>query len=111
MVVVPLHNPSGKPQVAPVEQEQESNCWLRVAAGGALLVSGALLLNGKHRAGLLAALAGTSMAMLDQQETVVKWWSALPSLINDGARVIGQVQGVVDNLDSQRERIRTLVGR
>jgi hypothetical protein len=111
MVVVPLPNPPADLQVAPDAAQDDSNYWLRVAAGGSLLAGALLFFSGKHRAGLLAALAGTSLAMIDQQETVLGWWNALPGLIDEGGRILGQAQGVVDNLDTQRQKLKTLVGR
>lgn len=111
MVVVPLANPASNTALQPTAAESESNCWLRVAAGGSLLTGGILLLYGKHRAGLLAAAVGTSLAMLDQQSTVSEWWAAVPGIIDNAGRVLGQVQSVVDNLESQRDKLRTLVGK
>jgi hypothetical protein len=111
MVVVPLANPGAKPESTPASGDTEANRWLRFAASGSLVAGGILLLSGKHRAGLMAAVAGTAMAMLNQQETVRTWWGALPHLIDDAGRVLNQVQGVVENLDTQRAKLRTLVGR
>jgi hypothetical protein len=115
MVVVPLANPGANPganpESTPANGDTETHRWLRFAASGSLVAGGILLLSGKPRAGLFAALSGTALAMLNQQETVRTWWGALPNLIDDAGRVLGQVQGVVDNLDSQRQKLRTLVGR
>jgi len=109
MVVVPLPNPVGDAPVAPDAGKTASNYWLRIAAGSSLVAGGILLLNGKHRAGLLATVTGAALAMLDQQEVVEAWWLALPGLIDDAERMLGQVDGVVASLDQQREKIRTLV--
>jgi hypothetical protein len=111
MVVVALANPAGNPEKNAESCEPESSRWVRLAAGGSLLAGGILFVKGKHRAGLVAAIAGTTLAILNQQETVRTWWSALPGLIDDAGRVLGQVQGVVDNLDTQREKLRALVRR
>jgi hypothetical protein len=111
MVVVPLAHPAGNTEENAGSDESGSNHWVRLAAGGSLLAGGILFLNRKHRAGLVAAVAGTTLVMLSQRETVRTWWNALPGLIDDAGRVLGQVQGVVDNLDTQREKLRALVGR
>lgn len=109
MVVVPLPNPAGNsPDTAGPARVQSSE-WMRYAAGGALLAGGILFLAGKRRAGMLAATAGTALVMLDQQSTVETWWGALPGLIDDAGRMLTQVEGVMNNLDAQREKIRTLV--
>jgi hypothetical protein len=115
MVVVPIPNPSAdasaEPGAAPsrAASSSKSNDWLCYSACGSLLAGGILLLSGNRRAGLLAAIAGSTLAMLDQQETVRSWWNALPGLMDDANRMIGQVQNVVQNVDTQREKLRALV--
>jgi hypothetical protein len=106
MVVVPLPNPANSTATL---AQKESNDWLRYAAGASLLAGGLLLLTGKHRAALLAASTGTALAMLDQQKTVEAWWIALPGLIDDAGRMLTQVEGVMGNLNAQRDKIRALV--
>jgi hypothetical protein len=109
MVVVPLPNPAVN---SPAEPDADrSKYWLKVAAGGSLVASGILLLSGKHRAALLAAITGTALTMVDQQETVRTWWESLPGLIDNAGRMLNQVQGVVENVDSQRAKLRALVGK
>lgn len=109
MVVVPLPSPVNSPLAAQDPRPKQSNEWLRYAAGGALAAGGILLLSGKRRAGLLTASTGAALAMLDQQETVEAWWLALPGLIEDAERMLTQVEGVMNNLDAQRAKIRALV--
>jgi hypothetical protein len=115
MVVVPIPNPSADAPAeasaapSPAAASSKSNDWLAYSACGSLLAGGVLLLTGNRRAGLLAAIAGTTLAMLDQQETVRSWWNALPGLMDDANRMIGQVQNVVQNVDVQREKLRALV--
>ena len=59
MVVVPLSNPAGNAPAEPVAVKPRTYEWLRVCASGSLLLGGVLLVTGKHRAGLLAAITGT----------------------------------------------------
>ena len=44
--------------------------WVQMAAAGTLAASGALLIAGKRRAGLVTAMTGTALVMLDQQDVV-----------------------------------------
>jgi hypothetical protein len=108
MVVVPLPNPANNAEVDPAARKGSGE-WVRYAAGGSLLAGGILLLSGKRRAGLLAAATGTALTMVDQQEAVEAWWFALPGLIDHAARMLNQVEGVLDNLEAQREKIRAMV--
>ncbi|MGB6687694.1 MAG: hypothetical protein WBE76_07615 [Terracidiphilus sp.] len=111
MVVVPLSSPAGEAPAQPVAVKSQSNEWLRFSASGSLLIGGILLLTGKHRAGLVAAITGTALTMVDQQETVRVWWNSLPGLINDASRMLSQVQGVVDNVNAQSAKLKALVQR
>ena len=70
MVAVPLSKPVNDSELLPCAPEGGSVHLVRIAAAGTLITSGALLLAGKRRAGLLAAATGTSLALLDQQETL-----------------------------------------
>jgi len=111
MVVAPLPSPSNNPQIEPAYPQVESNYWVRVAAGGTLLAGALLLLNGKRRAGLLAAASGTALALLDQQEILHSWWKVLPILIDDAALTLNRVENVVEDLSHQRDKLRRLFWR
>jgi len=69
-----------------------------------------MLLLGQRRAGLVAAASGTALALLDQQETVRWWWNTLPA-ISTTCRADRQVQGTVDELAVQRDRLRQVLYR
>jgi len=78
--------------------------WVGFAAAGTLVAGGILLLAGKRRAGMVAAASGTALALLDQQDT-------LPGYIEEVQRMLGQVQGTVDELATQREKLRRVLTR
>jgi hypothetical protein len=109
MVVVPLSSPAVEASAEPVAAKSQPVEWLRFSASGSLLIGGVLLLTGNRRAGLIAAITGTALTMVDQQETVSAWWSSLPGLINDANRMLSQVQGVVDNVNAQSAKLKALV--
>jgi hypothetical protein len=83
--------------------------WIGFAAAGTLVASGALLFAGKRHAGMVAAASGTALALLDQQETLSAWWNTLPGYIEEVQRVLGQVQNTVDQLATQREKLRRVL--
>jgi uncharacterized protein (DUF1697 family) len=85
--------------------------WVGFAAAGTLVASGALLLAGKRRAGMVAAASGTALALLDQQETLRSWWNTLPGYLEEVQRMLSQVQGTVDELAAQREKLRRVLSR
>jgi len=85
--------------------------WARIAAGGSLLASALLLLAGKRRAGLVAAAAGTTLAMLDQQDTVRELWNALPTYIDKAQGVLGKVDATVAEVAAQHQRLQKILNK
>jgi hypothetical protein len=53
----------------------------------------------------VAAATGTTLAMIEQQETLKKWWSVLPTYIGDVQRLLETVEGTVDEFAAQRQKI------
>jgi hypothetical protein len=85
--------------------------WVGFAAGGTLVAAGLLLLTGQRRAGMVTAASGAALAMLDQKETLVSWWNMLPGYIDEVQGLLTQVQGAVEELAAQRERLRRILAR
>ncbi|MGH9606562.1 MAG: hypothetical protein ACRD3N_12790 [Terracidiphilus sp.] len=115
MVVVPLskpaEDPAGMPESAQSGLRVDRANLVRFAAAGSLLAGGALLLSGNRRAGMVAAAAGTALAMLDEKETLRLWWDALPVYLDEAQALLGRVQGAVDDIATQRQRLRTVLSR
>jgi hypothetical protein len=88
-----------------------SNDWVLAAATGTLFAGGVLMLAGKRRAAMIAAVTGAALAVLDQRETINEWWKHVPGAIDQAGRFIGQVEVVVEDLAVQRARLRTLFHR
>lgn len=112
MVVVPLA-PTENESTRPSETAQncDTKYWVRVAAAGSLAASGVLLMANKRRAGLAVAAAGTALVVLDQQETVRVWWNRLPEYLAEVQSILNRVQGAVDELSAQGERLRTILSK
>lgn len=111
MVVLPLSKAPGETMAAARFPKVEQDDLLRVGSAATLLAGGALLLTGNRRLGLVAAAAGTTMAMLDQKETLKKWWELLPDYLVGVQRVLTQVEQTVDEFAVQRERLVRAMGR
>ncbi len=109
MVVVPLSKPANNSAEAPCRCSPKSMSWVSLAAAGALAAGGALLVSGQRRAGLVTAAAGTALAALDQQETVSKWWNALPAYLAEAQDMLSRVQAALDDISAQRERLHRLM--
>ena len=117
MVVVPLSKmpdsfdvDPNAPHVPGQGSDEGSLNLLRVASAATLVAGGALLFAGKRRAGLIAAATGVSLAMLEQQETLKKWWVLLPGYIVQVQKVITEVEGAVEQFAEQREKLGNVLG-
>jgi|HubBroStandDraft_2_1064218.scaffolds.fasta_scaffold880067_1 hypothetical protein len=108
MVVVPLTK-SVRNTGESCAGEAKSMSWVRMAAAGTLAASGVLLVAGKRRAGLLAAVSGTALVLLDQQETVSKWWNALPVYLDEVQGMLGRASAAVEDLSMQGEKLRRVL--
>jgi hypothetical protein len=82
-----------------------------MVGAGTLVASGALLVAGKRRAGLVTAVAGAALVMLDQQEVVSQWWNALPGYLDEMQGMLGRAQAAVDDLSVQGEKLRRVLGK
>jgi len=111
MVVVPLSKTSSDPGAKPVAKKLKETNWIRLAAAGTLAASGALLVTGKHRAGLLTALSGTVLVMIDQHEAVSAWWNQLPAYLEEIQGLLGRAQSAVEDLSDQGAKLREVLSR
>ncbi len=105
MGLVPISE--SKNDSAKVSNAPEANTvdWIKIAAGGSLVVGGFLLLTGQRRAGMVAAASGTALALLDQQDALRSWWKVLPGYVDQIQRVIEQVQSKVEDIAAKRESL------
>jgi hypothetical protein len=111
MVVVPLTKPANEVSEAPVPHRTNDVNWLRYAAAGTLAASGALLITGNRRAGLIAAASGAVLAMMDQQEVVRTWWNMLPGFLEELQATLGKAETAVEDLSTQGQKLRELFNR
>lgn len=111
MVIVPLTMSEEEFEAEPSASETGCTNWVSLAAGGTLLAGGLLLLLGRRRAGLVAAASGAALALLDQQEAVLSWWNTLPGFIDDAQRLLSDVEGTMEDIAEQRDKLRAVLGR
>lgn len=110
MVVLPLSKTASNPGAA-APNGCTARHWVGMIAASTLAASGVLLVTGRRRAGLVTALSGAALAMIDQQEVVNKWWNALPAYLEEMQGLLGRAQNAVDDLSSQGEKLRRVLGR
>jgi uncharacterized protein YjeT (DUF2065 family) len=105
MSVVPI------PRQAEPKLNDEPSAALRLTAGSALLAGAVLLLSGKRRAGLVATAAGTALTLLHEKETTLRWWAALPLVLNNVQNLVGKAQTAMDEVNARKDKIRGIFRR
>jgi len=111
MVVVPLTQGTREPAVERRGEETDSTNWIRYAAAGTLAASGVLLVTGQRRLGLVTALSGAALALIDQQDAVRKCWDKLPEFLEDLQQMLGKTQTAVEDLSAQSQKLRKVLSQ
>jgi hypothetical protein len=111
MVVVPLTRGEYESGVATRDDRAESTNWIRYAAAGTLAASGVLLVTGNKRLGLVTAVSGAALALIDQQEAVRKCWDMLPEFLEELQGLLSKTQAAVEDLSSQSQKLRSALSR
>jgi hypothetical protein len=75
------------------------------------VAGGFLLLTGHKRAGLVMAASGTVLAMMDHEETLKRWWEALPGYVERAHSMFEQVREVVEDVTEKGESLRRVLSR
>jgi hypothetical protein len=92
-------------------EETDSTNWIRYAAAGTLAASGVLLVTGQRRLGLVTALSGAALALIDQQDAVRKCWDRLPEFLEDLQQMLGKTQTAVEDLSAQSQKLRRVLSQ
>jgi hypothetical protein len=111
MVVVPLTQGTREPAVDKRGVETDSTNWIRYAAAGTLAASGVLLVTGNRKIGLVTALSGAALALIDQQEAVLKCWDRLPEFLGDLQGLLGKTQAAVEDFSVQSQKLRKVLSQ
>jgi hypothetical protein len=114
MVVVPLARGEYRSSASSFEtREEEASAtnWIRYAAACTLAASGALLVTGHRRIGLITALSGAALALIDQQDVVRTCWDKLPEFLEDVQGLLSKTQSAVEDISSQSEKLRQVLSR
>jgi len=71
-----------------------------------MIVAGCLLLARKKRVGTVVAASGTAIALLDHEDTLRRWWQALPGYLEQSQRLMGKVLDALDSVGEMNESLR-----
>jgi hypothetical protein len=111
MVVVPLTRGEFEPSVGTRDDRAEDTNWIRYAAAGTMAASGVLLVTGNKRLGLVTALSGAALTLIDQQDVVRKCWERLPEFLEELQGLLSKTQAAVEDVSSQSEKLRQALSK
>lgn len=111
MVVVPLTQGTKEPAGEMRGQETDCTNWIRYAAAGTLAASGVLLVTGQRKLGMVTALSGAVLTLIDQQDAVRTFWDRVPEFLEDLQGLLGKAQTAVEDLSSQSEKLRKVLSQ
>ncbi len=111
MNIASFPNPENRYSRITEMAHDESYDWAKVAACGSLLAGGLLLLTGHKRAGLVMAGSGTAIALMDHEETLKRWWEALPGYVDRAQTMFEQVRDVMEGVAEKGESLRRVLSR
>jgi len=109
MEVVPIKNQTKDEPIEPKIQKSDSGEWTGIAASGALIAGGLLLLLGKRRIGTVLAASGAALALLEEEEAVRALFQQLPGYIDEAQRLADRVQDTVADLAEKRANLRRIL--
>ena len=111
MIIASFPNPENRSSRITEMQRNEPYDWAKVAACGSLIAGGLLLVTGHKRAGLVMAASGTALALMDHEDTLRRWWEALPGYVDRAQTMFEQVRDVVEGVTEKGETLRRVLSR
>lgn len=104
-------NPLPSQTGAPAAEIVYENPWPRALAAGSLLAGAFLLLAGRRRAALAAAVAGAAVATLEKPEVLRDLWENTPKYLRAGQDFLLRAEDVVDDLRAKAEKVRGMLSQ
>jgi hypothetical protein len=85
--------------------------WTRSVAAGTLLASAILLILGKRKAAIAVAAAGGAVALIEDPDGVRRFWNEVPNYVKAGQRLLGRVEGLIEQAGEQAGQLRDVLRR
>ncbi len=118
MVAVPISRntatfeaPAAPAPVASAADSAKSHELTHWVAAGAVVAGGALMVTGHRKAGMAVAVAGTALALLEEQELVAEWWKSLPAYLSQAQDFLDQVEHYLSEATVQGKRLQGILRR
>ncbi|AXC09754.1 hypothetical protein ACPOL_0373 [Acidisarcina polymorpha] len=75
------------------------------------MTSAVLLLTGRRKAALAVVAAGAAVALLEDPEGVRKFWSDVPDYVKAGQRLLGRLEGIIEQVADQGQTLKDVLRR
>ncbi|HEV2464422.1 MAG TPA: hypothetical protein VGT04_11505 [Acidobacteriaceae bacterium] len=98
-------------QTTPIPELVREPSWPRAVAAGSLVASAVLLLSGRRKGALAAALAGAAIATLEKPELFREIWDNTPKYLRAGQDFLLRAEDVVEDLHTKGERLRGILNK
>jgi hypothetical protein len=85
--------------------------WTRSLAAGTLLASAVLLVLGKRKSALAAAAAGGAVALIEDPESVRRFWDDIPNYVQAGQKMLGRLEGLIEQVVEQGGQVKEMLKR
>ena len=85
--------------------------WSRTIAAGTLVSSALLLITGRRKAAIAVAAAATVVALLEDPDSVKRFWSDIPEYVKAGQKLLGRLENLVEQVAEQGDSFRNLLRR
>lgn len=85
--------------------------WPRAVAAGSLVAGALLLLAGRRKGALAAAVAGAAIATLEKPELIREIWDNTPKYLRAGQDFLLRAEDVVEDLHTKGERVRGILNK
>jgi hypothetical protein len=85
--------------------------WTRSLAAGTLLAGAVLLVLGKRKSALAVAAAGGAIALIEDPESVRRFWNDIPNYVQAGQKMLGRLEGLIEQVAEQGGHLKDVLRR
>ena len=85
--------------------------WTRSLAAGTLLASAVLLVLGKRKSAIAVAAAGGAVALIEDPESVRRFWNDIPNYVQAGQKMLGRLEGLIEQVAEQGSQFKDVLRR
>ena len=70
-----------------------------------------LLVLGKRKSAIAVAAAGGAVALIEDPESVRRFWNDIPNYVQAGQRMLGRLEGLIEQVAEQGSQFKDVLKR